>query len=107
MRIAIAGPIALMILAGCSGERSQAQDVHLNQPATAQVSASRQTAITTAVARVAPSVVTVQTQAIERVPVDFFGQFFGGQPGQRATAGARVWVHRAGGRCYRHQCARC
>jgi serine protease Do len=32
-------------------------------------------------------VVTVQTQAIERVPTDFFQQFFGGQSGQRATAG--------------------
>jgi serine protease Do len=37
------------------------------------VDASRRTAITDATARVAPAVVTVQTQTVERVPVDFFG----------------------------------
>ena len=37
------------------------------------VDASRRTAITEATARVAPAVVTVQTQTVERVPVDFFG----------------------------------
>jgi serine protease Do len=39
------------------------------------------------VARVAPSVVTVQTEVIERVPADVFEQFFGGRSGQRAAAG--------------------
>jgi serine protease Do len=37
------------------------------------VDASRRTALTEATARVAPAVVTVQTQTVERVPVDFFG----------------------------------
>ena len=49
---------------------------------------SRRTAITHAVARVAPSVVTVQTQTVERTPVDPFAAFFGGgQPQNRTAAG--------------------
>jgi serine protease Do len=48
----------------------------------------RRTAITDAVARVAPSVVTVQTQTVERTPVDPFSAFFGGGQSQnRTTAG--------------------
>jgi serine protease Do len=53
----------------------------------AQVSAERRTAITSAVERVGPSVVTVQTQTIERVPADFYEQFFGGRSGRRASQG--------------------
>ena len=78
---------SLFVLAGCCGRRSEAQQTQLYQPPTAQVDASRRTAITTAVTRVAPSVVTVQTEAIEHVPADFFEQFFGGRSGERATAG--------------------
>ena len=51
------------------------------------VSDGRRTAITTAVARVAPAVVTVQTEVVERVPVDFVEQFFGGRSGERSRAG--------------------
>jgi serine protease Do len=51
----------------------------------ANVSATRRTAITSAVARVAPAVVTVQTESVERVPVDPFDMFFGG-----GGSGARV-----------------
>ncbi len=85
-----------MLVAGCGGQQSRAQDTTLGQqPAsrlpvattTAQLSSSRQTAITTAVSRVSPAVVTVQTQAIEQVPPDFFNQFFGGPSGERATSG--------------------
>jgi serine protease Do len=53
----------------------------------AAISDSRRTAITAAVARVAPAVVTVQTEVIERVPVDFIEQFFGGRSGERSRAG--------------------
>ena len=42
------------------------------------VDASRRTAITEATARVAPAVVTVQTETVERVPADIFSMFFGG-----------------------------
>ena len=57
------------------------------QATTAAVSGSRRTAITEAVARVAPAVVTVQTEVVERVPADVFEQFFGGRSGTRAAAG--------------------
>jgi serine protease Do len=39
------------------------------------------------VARVAPAVVTVQTEVVEQVPADVFEQFFGGRSGQRSAAG--------------------
>ncbi|MCU0634670.1 MAG: trypsin-like peptidase domain-containing protein [Gemmatimonadaceae bacterium] len=51
------------------------------------IPASRRTAITTAVERVAPAVVTVQTETVQRVPVDPFEYFFGGRSGQRSSAG--------------------
>jgi len=54
---------------------------------TEEVSAGRRTAITAAVERVAPSVVTVQTEVVERVPADVFEQFFGGRSGTRSAAG--------------------
>jgi serine protease Do len=53
----------------------------------AVISDSRRTAITAAVARVAPAVVTVQTEVVERVPADFIEQFFGGRSGERSRAG--------------------
>jgi serine protease Do len=51
------------------------------------LAAARHTAITDAVSRVAPAVVTVQTQVVERVPVDPFEAFFGGRSGERTGAG--------------------
>ncbi|MFO0272076.1 MAG: trypsin-like peptidase domain-containing protein [Gemmatimonadota bacterium] len=49
---------------------------------------SRRTVLTDAVARVAPAVVTVQTEVIERAPVDPFEFFFGGRGGgNRSRAG--------------------
>ena len=53
----------------------------------AAIDASRRTAITEAVSRVAPAVVTVQTEILERVAADPFEQFFGGASGQRITPG--------------------
>ena len=78
--------LALVACQGASSSSSSAQGVQLSTSADA-VSASRRTAITEAVARVAPSVVTVQTEVMERVPADVFEQFFGGRSGQRSTAG--------------------
>lgn len=43
----------------------------------AEISGTRRTAITTAVDRVAPAVVTVQTEHIQRASGDFFDLFFG------------------------------
>ncbi|MCU0615867.1 MAG: trypsin-like peptidase domain-containing protein [Gemmatimonadaceae bacterium] len=51
------------------------------------IDASRRTAITTAVERVAPTVVSVQTETLERVPADYFEMMFGGRSGQRSRAG--------------------
>lgn len=48
---------------------------------------SRRTAITTAVERVAPAVVSVQTETLERVPADYFELMFGGRSGQRSRSG--------------------
>jgi len=78
--------LALVACQGASSSSSSAQGVQLSTSADA-VSSSRRTAITEAVARVAPAVVTVQTEVMERVPADVFEQFFGGRSGQRSTAG--------------------
>ncbi|MBC7895985.1 MAG: trypsin-like peptidase domain-containing protein [Cytophagaceae bacterium] len=52
-----------------------------------QIATQRRTAITEAVTRIAPAVVTVQTETVERVPVDVFEQFFGGRSGQQTQSG--------------------
>lgn len=87
--------ILLVGLAACdaTANPSSAQDttrptgtLPAPAPGTA-VDASRRTAITEAVARVAPAVVTVQTEILQRVAADPFEAFFGGQSGQRITPG--------------------
>lgn len=88
MRLAhVAG--AALLLTACNGDSlpsAQARQV-TSAAQGEQVSAQRRTAITSAVARVAPSVVTVQTEVVERVPADFYEQFFGGRSGRRASEG--------------------
>jgi serine protease Do len=67
---------------------SAAQQSRTNDAARpASVAASRRTAITDAVAKVAPAVVTVQTEAIQRVAVDPIESFFGGRPSTRSSSG--------------------
>jgi len=81
---------ALMTLAvGCSHapDRSAAQSSGARPSANMQVSQSRQNAITTAAARVAPSVVTVQTEAVNQSPMDPFDLLFGGRAQPRTSAG--------------------
>lgn len=80
------GAVVFLSCQGASSSPSSAQSVATSTSAEA-VSASRRTALTEAVARVAPAVVTVQTEVMERVPVDAFEQFFGGRSRQRSTAG--------------------
>ena len=54
----------------------------------ASIAASRRSAITDAVARVAPAVVTVQTEVVQRVPVDPIEAFFGGgRSGTQVSSG--------------------
>ncbi len=83
----LALPVAI-VLASCSGESLPSADARqLPSPQSEQIHAQRRTAITSAVERVAPSVVTVQTEVVERVPADFYEQFFGGRSGRRASSG--------------------
>jgi serine protease Do len=88
--------IAALVLAGCEGANptpsaAQSRTLPTPPPAAAvpaqSIAASRRTAITTAVERVAPAVVTVQTETVQRVPVDFFEFFTGGRTGERRNAG--------------------
>jgi len=100
-------------LIGCSHkpEPSSAQQTQKTQQAQQQqasgivvappdrVSQSRQNAITTAVAKVSPSVVTVQTEAVDRTPQDPFDIFFGGgrsQPHTQAGLGTGFVVRNDG-----------
>ncbi|MGI9042754.1 MAG: trypsin-like peptidase domain-containing protein [Gemmatimonadaceae bacterium] len=87
MKRLLALPAAVM-LASCGGESLPSADARqLPSAQSGQIHAQRRTAITSAVERVAPSVVTVQTEVVERVPADFYEQFFGGRSGRRASAG--------------------
>ena len=89
MKIGFARSLLALSFAACQGASSApsvAQST-LPQASPSAVTSSRRTAITDAVARVAPSVVTVQTEVVERVPADVFEQFFGGRSGQRSAAG--------------------
>jgi serine protease Do len=81
--------ITQALLVACSGgrESSAAQVARTSDQAQATVPATRRTAITEAVAKVAPSVVTVQTEVVQRVAADPFEQMFGGRSGTQTSAG--------------------
>ena len=85
--------ILTAIVAACQGAApadSNAAQVAASRPTPPQVQdidASRRTAITEATARVAPAVVTIQTETVERVASDPFGFFFGGATQQRVSPG--------------------
>jgi serine protease Do len=81
---------AIVVVAACGKTRESdaapAQALATTKPA--NISASRRTAITEAVARVAPAVVTVQTEILQRVAPDPFEWLFGGgESPQRQSAG--------------------
>jgi serine protease Do len=89
MKTRFARSLSALVFVACQGGSStpsSAQSVSLETTPSA-INASRRTAITDAVAKVAPAVVTVQTEVVERVPADVFEQFFGGRSGQRSAAG--------------------
>lgn len=84
--------LAIAVGSACEGGAPASTPAALAAPAQVaaanqQISGSRRTAIVDAVARVAPAVVTVQTETVERVPVDVFEQFFGGRSGQQVQPG--------------------
>jgi serine protease Do len=81
--------LALTVAIGCSRtpKESAAQSSGVAVSTNMTVSQSRQNAITAAVAKISPSVVTVQTEAIEQAPVDPFDLLFGATPQQRTQAG--------------------
>ena len=87
---------ALVFLAACNTASSSATETQdstrlggaLPSPSRSPgIASSRKTAITEAVSRVSPAVVTVQTETVQRVAADPFEQMFGGQSGQRVTPG--------------------
>lgn len=74
--------------AGCEGTREGVAAESAIQIPPASVSDSRRTAITRAVERVAPAVVTIQTEQIERVQRDpLFEWFYGRSQTQRVVPG--------------------
>jgi serine protease Do len=84
---------------GCSRppDQSVAQASGVQVPTNTQVSQSRQNAITAAVAKVAPAVVTVQTEAVDNSPQDPFDMFFGGgRPRPQAGLGTGFVVRTDG-----------
>ncbi|MGQ0539076.1 MAG: S1C family serine protease, partial [Gemmatimonadaceae bacterium] len=98
------GCAALLSLAlGCQGgtpESSSAQTTGTARERlqrSAAVDATRRTAITESVARVAPSVVTVQTETVERLAPDIFDMFFGGQRERRGAGIGSGFIVRADG----------
>ncbi|HLA90302.1 MAG TPA: trypsin-like peptidase domain-containing protein [Gemmatimonadaceae bacterium] len=82
-------PVVLLLVIACEGASpapSIAQAVRAD-PSPEAISAQRRTAITDAVAKVAPAVVTVQTEVVQRVAASPFDFFFGAPAGQQVTPG--------------------
>jgi serine protease Do len=83
------------ILAACEGaspntsiaQTPPAARIPAVDPSPAAIDASRRTAITEAVARVAPAVVTVQTERVERTAQSPFDVFFGTRSGETVRPG--------------------
>ena len=80
MTIRDCAPFCAALLLACEGASpapSVAQSVRTD-PSPQAIASQRRNAITEAVARVAPSVVTVQTEVVQRVAAQPFDWFFGG-----------------------------
>lgn len=94
MRLTAVSVVALMLMAcqarddeGGNGNNTVLVREARAAQANATIAESRRTAITEAVAQVAPAVVTVQTETVERGAVDPFEAFFGGRSGTRVLPG--------------------
>lgn len=98
MRLLTATTLTLAALA-CEGASPSLSDAQGTPPAVQQqllpapdprpdaINTSRRTAITEAVARVSPAVVTVQTERVERTAVTPFDAFFGVRSGSQVVPG--------------------
>src|SRR4051812_25760124 len=82
VRVVVAGA-----LIGCSRAPEPSAAQTITGQAAGTIDQSRRTAITDAVAKVAPAVVTVQTEVIDQSPPDPFTFFFGGPAQPRTQAG--------------------
>ncbi len=86
-----AAVVSLLAAVACSGGSPSASAAQATRSGDVgrpvSVAASRRTALTDAVAKVSPAVVTVQTAAVQRVASDPFESFFGGRPSTRSSAG--------------------
>jgi serine protease Do len=78
---------ALVACEGASPTPSAAQTLRTPAATTPAVNGQRRTAITDAVQKVSPSVVTVQTEVVQRVAASAADFFFGTQSGQQVQAG--------------------
>jgi serine protease Do len=92
--VRLVAPFLFVFLIACEGAspdyslaQSPAGGIPTVERANTQIETSRRTAITEAVARVSPAVVTVQTERIERAAVTPFDQFFGTRSGQAVRPG--------------------
>lgn len=77
----------LVACEGASPSPSAAQSLQQTPASAPAINNQRRTAITDAVQKVAPSVVTVQTEVVQRVAASAADFFFGTQSGQQVQAG--------------------
>ena len=77
----LAAGLLLVACEGATSPPSVAETPRTANAAPVPIAAQRRTAITEAVAKVAPSVVTVQTEVIQHVQASPFDMFFGRQSG--------------------------
>lgn len=78
MGASLASLLAVLACTGSPADSAAQVATTADTPPRVTVAASRRTAITDAVARVSPAVVTVQTEVVQRVAADPFEAFFGG-----------------------------
>jgi len=88
-------PLAAILLVACEGATPDVSPAQSRPASTipavdrtqAGIETSRRTAITEAVSLVAPAVVTVQTERVERTVATPFDQFFGARAGEQIRSG--------------------
>lgn len=91
--ITVAGLALVVACEGASPNTSDAQgapsaaQLPAPDPSATAINTSRRTAITEAVARVSPAVVTVQTERVERSALTPFDAFFGARSGSQVVPG--------------------